>query len=252
MAAAQPRPNLKREEAAWSRRRLLIGVDEVGRGPLAGPVVAAAVVFPAWTVPVPGVRDSKTLSENQRAEILPGIKSSALIITVAAASVREVDRYNIRVATALAMRRAVARTCAAKIFRDGVRRSGATSYQVLIDGLAMHECGFKHEGLVDGDAICYSIAAPASSPSRCATSSCIVWPCAIPATAGNTMSATAPPNTVVPSTRSDPLDIIARPSVRLPRSPCSKDCAVIPPAASDGIALAVPGTSPRPGRATPD
>jgi ribonuclease HII len=159
MAAAQPRPNLKREEAAWSRRRLLIGVDEVGRGPLAGPVVAAAVVFPAWTVPVPGVRDSKTLSENQRAELLPGIKSSALIITVAAASVREVDRYNIRVATALAMRRAVARTCAAKIFKDGVRRSGATSYQVLIDGLAMHECGFKHEGLIDGDAICYSIAA---------------------------------------------------------------------------------------------
>ena len=67
MATAQTRPSLAREEAAWSRRRLLIGVDEVGRGPMAGPVVAAAAVFPAWSVPIAGVRDSKTLSENQRA-----------------------------------------------------------------------------------------------------------------------------------------------------------------------------------------
>jgi ribonuclease HII len=157
--AVRTRPSLEREEAAWVGRRLLIGVDEVGRGPLAGPVVAAAAVFPAWAAPVVGVRDSKTLSEAQRAELLPQIQETAIIVTVAAASVREVDRYNIRVATALAMRRAVSRACAAPAFRSGARRCGATGYQVLLDGLPMRECGFVHEALVDGDALCYSVAA---------------------------------------------------------------------------------------------
>lgn len=152
-------PSLGYEEAAWTRRRLLIGVDEVGRGPLAGPVVAAAAVFPAWAVPVEGVRDSKTLSEIRRAELLPLIVQSAVVVVVAAASVREIDRYNIRVATALAMRRAVSRACATPAFRRGAERSGATAYSVLLDGLPMRECGFQHDALVDGDALCYSVAA---------------------------------------------------------------------------------------------
>ena len=62
MPGRRTAPRLTREEAAWSERALLIGVDEVGRGPLAGPVVAAAVVFPPGADPVPGVRDSKTLT----------------------------------------------------------------------------------------------------------------------------------------------------------------------------------------------
>lgn len=157
--APHPVPTLDREDAAWCRRRLLIGVDEVGRGPLAGPVVAAAVVFPAWTTPIVGVRDSKTLSGSMRTELLPRIRETALAVAVAAASVREVDRFNIRVATALAMRRAVSRLCAAAAFIEGARRSGATGYSIFIDGLPMRECGFTHEALVDGDALCYSIAA---------------------------------------------------------------------------------------------
>ncbi len=156
---ASPCPSLSREAALWAEAHLLIGVDEVGRGPLAGPVVAAAVAFPPFAVPVRGVRDSKTLSARQRGELLPRIRSTALAIGIAAASVREIDRLNIRRATALAMHRAVARLVAGPGFREGALRGGATSYRVFIDGLPMPECGFAHEALVDGDALCYSIAA---------------------------------------------------------------------------------------------
>jgi ribonuclease HII len=157
--ASTSAPSLVREEAAWSGRALLIGVDEVGRGPLAGPVVAAALAFPPFAVPVRGVRDSKTLSARQRADLAPRIRLAALAIGIAAASVREIDRLNIRRATALAMHRAVARLVAAAGFREGALRGGATSYRVLLDGLPMPECGFVHEALIDGDALCYSIAA---------------------------------------------------------------------------------------------
>jgi ribonuclease HII len=159
MAADGLAPSLVREEDAWSGRALLIGVDEVGRGPLAGPVVAAAVAFPPYAIPVRGVRDSKTLSARQRAALVPGIRATALAVSVAAASVREIDRLNIRRATALAMRRAVARLIASAGFRDRALRGGATGYRILIDGLPMPECGFEHHALVDGDALCYSIAA---------------------------------------------------------------------------------------------
>lgn len=159
MTAGGLAPSLVREEEAWSSRALLIGVDEVGRGPLAGPVVAAAVAFPPYAVPVRGVRDSKTLSARQRAELLPGLRTTALAIAVAAASVREIDRLNIRRATALAMRRAVVRLLVSTGFRDKALRGGATGYRILLDGLPMPECGFEHCALVDGDALCYSIAA---------------------------------------------------------------------------------------------
>ena len=159
MARSDALPSLKREEAVWSGRALLIGVDEVGRGPLAGPVVAAAVAFPPFTTPVRGVRDSKTLSGRQRAELVPQIRESALVVSVAGASVREIDRLNIRRATALAMQRAVARAVAASGFRHRALQAGATSYQILIDGLPMPECGFVHDALIDGDALCYSVAA---------------------------------------------------------------------------------------------
>ncbi len=106
-----------------------------------------------------GVRDSKTLSARQRADLAPRIRGTALAIGIAAASVREIDRLNIRRATALAMHRAVARLVAAPGFREAALRGGATGYRVLIDGLPMPESGFAHEALVDGDALCYSIAA---------------------------------------------------------------------------------------------
>jgi ribonuclease HII len=105
------------------------------------------------------VRDSKTLSARQRAALVPGIRSTALALSVAAASVREIDRLNIRRATALAMRRAVARLLASPGFREKALRGGATGYRILLDGLPMPECGFRHDALVDGDALCYSIAA---------------------------------------------------------------------------------------------
>jgi len=156
---ARSGPSLAHEQAAWEQRAILIGVDEVGRGPLAGPVVATAIVFPPWTAVLPGVRDSKTLSAAQRAALLPGIQATRLGVSVAAASVREIDRLNIRVATALAMRRAVARLLAGPGFRAAALRAGGTSWRILVDGLPFPECGFDHEALVDGDALCYTVAA---------------------------------------------------------------------------------------------
>ena len=145
-----PVPSLRHEQAAWAASRVLIGVDEVGRGPLAGPVVAAAVAFPPRLRRVRGLRDSKVLSHLQRAALLPRLRATALAIGVGAASIREIDRFNIRVATAMAMRRALAR----------VRRAlGTTEALVLIDGLPFPEVGCEHQALVDGDALCYSIAA---------------------------------------------------------------------------------------------
>jgi ribonuclease HII len=127
---------------------LLIGVDEAGRGPLAGPVVAAAVVFPPNVKRILGLRDSKLLSARQREHLLPRIRERAIRISVAAASVREIDRLNIRVATALAMRRAIGRALI-----------GLDRWQILVDGLPFPEIGYAHEALVDGDAWCASIAA---------------------------------------------------------------------------------------------
>jgi ribonuclease HII len=144
------RPTLDRERAAWSEARLLCGVDEAGRGPLAGPVVAAAVVFPVDHDPPAGVRDSKTLSARQRAALLPLIRTHALALGVGAASVREIDRLNIRVATALAMHRAV---------KKALATLKTLETMVVLDGLPMKELGYAHEAVVDGDAHCVTIAA---------------------------------------------------------------------------------------------
>ena len=149
------RPSLKRERAAWADERLLVGVDEAGRGPLAGPVVAAAVVFPARCTAVRGLRDSKVLPAKVRLRLAQRIRQRALGFAVGAASPREIDRLNIRVATALAMRRAIRRLVTRGPFAPGI------SYHILIDGLPLPEIGYEHEALVDGDARCHSIAAAA-------------------------------------------------------------------------------------------
>ncbi len=144
------RPTLDREKIAWKGGGLLIGVDEAGRGPLAGPGVAAAVVFPVDIRRSKTIRDSKTLSELQRNVAAAKIRAMAFAIGVGAASSREIDRINIRRATALAMRRALARVLC---------RCDARSAAICIDGIAMPEIGFDHEALVDGDALCLSISA---------------------------------------------------------------------------------------------
>ena len=133
-------------ELAWFARgvRRLAGVDEAGRGPLAGPVVAAAVLLSPEAPRLEGVDDSKQLPRRRREQLAAAIVST-LPVGVGAASTREIDRLNIRVATALAMRRAVLRL-----------PGGAEA--VLVDGLPMAEIGLAHEALVGGDRKSYAIA----------------------------------------------------------------------------------------------
>src|SRR5919109_4221579 len=103
-----PRPTPARERAVWAEEILLVGVDEAGRGPLAGPVVAAAVVFPIGCAAVRGLRDSKLLPAPVRSKLADRVRRRVLAYGVGAASAHEIDRYNIRVASAIAMRRAIA------------------------------------------------------------------------------------------------------------------------------------------------
>ena len=142
-----PRPSLERELTLWSAGGgLVAGLDEAGRGPLAGPVVAAAVVFPPFCKPIRGLRDSKLLPPSKRARLARIVRSRALAVAVGAASVREIDRLNIRRASILAMRRALGRL-------------GCAPDLVLVDGLPAPELGCPHEAIIDGDAHCHSIAA---------------------------------------------------------------------------------------------
>jgi ribonuclease HII len=103
-------PTLERESALWAEGcRHVAGVDEVGRGPLAGPVVAAAVIFYPDRGPLEGLRDSKQMTPRQRDRMADAIRSHVFRWAIGAASVREIDRNNILRATALAMRRALHR-----------------------------------------------------------------------------------------------------------------------------------------------
>lgn len=124
---------------------LILGVDEVGRGPLAGPVVACAVLLGPECVALPGVTDSKALSAAQRARVLPLIRGAARAIGIGAASVREIDALNIHRATALAMRRAIARVVPPWDL-------------LLVDGTPFPALGLAHTAVVQGDAHCLSIA----------------------------------------------------------------------------------------------
>jgi ribonuclease HII len=145
-------PRLKHERAAWSLGQLLVGIDEVGRGPLAGPVVAAAVCFPMNHHGIRGVRDSKQVPDHdERARLAHRIRAEALAFGLGAASVREIARDNIRRATATAMRRALGR-CRARLATE-------THILILIDGLPMIELDAPHQALVQGDAHCHAIAA---------------------------------------------------------------------------------------------
>lgn len=124
---------------------LLAGVDEVGRGPIAGPVVACAVIMPPDTRAIAGVDDSKRLTHDQRVRLAVKIRERAIAFSLGAASVHEIDRINIYQASVLAMRRALERL---KVAPD----------HVVIDGRRMRTLPIPHTAVVHGDARCFSIA----------------------------------------------------------------------------------------------
>lgn len=142
-------PSLERERALWaSGCSRIAGLDEVGRGPLAGPVVAAAVILMEGQGPIEELRDSKVMTAKQRERVALVVRGSALALGIGAASVREIDRLNIRRASALAMRRALSQL---PLVPD----------HVLVDGRPVPELECEHEALIDGDARSHSIAAAA-------------------------------------------------------------------------------------------
>jgi ribonuclease HII len=125
---------------------MIAGVDEVGRGPLAGPVVTAAVILSPDDPMLGQYRDSKKLSEKKRLMMYRNIRRHAVAYAVAQASVEEIDRLNILHATMLAMRRAV----------DGLDQRPA---KVLVDGNRVPELAVPAEAIVGGDDSVQCIAA---------------------------------------------------------------------------------------------
>jgi len=130
---------------AWDVPGLVAGVDEAGRGPLAGPVVAAAVILDELH-PIKGLADSKQLSAARREALYDEIRAKALCCSVAQASVEEIDRLNILQATMLAMQRAV----------QGLRLKPT---KVLVDGNRLPALDVLAEAIVQGDAKVQAISA---------------------------------------------------------------------------------------------
>jgi ribonuclease HII len=130
---------------AWDITGLIAGVDEAGRGPLAGPVVAAAVILDDMN-PIKGLNDSKKLSPMRREKLYDEIRAKALCCSVAQASVEEIDQLNILQATLLAMRRAV----------EGLRLK---PHKVLVDGNRLPLLDVLAEAIVRGDATVPAISA---------------------------------------------------------------------------------------------
>ena len=129
----------------WDPPGLVAGVDEAGRGPLAGPVVAAAVILDELQ-PIAGLADSKALTAARRERLFDEIRAKALCCAIATASVEEIDRLNILQATLLAMRRAV----------EGLRLRPA---RVLVDGNRIPVLPVPAEAIVKGDALVPAISA---------------------------------------------------------------------------------------------
>ena len=130
---------LRAEQASlvWDAPGLIAGVDEAGRGPLAGPVVAAAVILDDLN-PIMGLADSKKLTALKRERLYDEIRAKALCCSIAEASVEEIDALNILQATLLAMRRAV----------DGLRLK---PHKVLVDGNRLPVLDVLAEAIVKGD-----------------------------------------------------------------------------------------------------
>lgn len=134
------------EDSLYDDRIVTIcGVDEAGRGPLAGPVCAAAVILPPY-LDIPGLDDSKKLSDKRRRELLPIIKEQAVAYGIGFASHEEIDRINILQATFLAMERAIAQL------------DGKADF-ALIDGNREKDFGLPVKTVVKGDSLSANIAA---------------------------------------------------------------------------------------------
>ena len=125
--------------------RYICGVDEAGRGPLAGPVCAAAVILP-HNIDIPGLNDSKKLTDKRRRELMPIIKESALAYGIAFADENEIDEVNILQATFLAMERAIGQL-------------DIKPELALIDGNRQKDFGLPVKTIVHGDSLSASIAA---------------------------------------------------------------------------------------------
>jgi len=138
---------LKAEQTAlsWDIPGLVAGVDEAGRGPLMGPVVAAAVILDELN-PIKGLADSKKLTALRREKLYDEIRAKALCCSIAEATVEEIDSLNILHATMLAMKRAV----------EGLRLK---PNKVLVDGNRLPTLVILSEAIVGGDALVPSISA---------------------------------------------------------------------------------------------
>ncbi len=139
--------SLKAEQTAlsWDFPGLMAGVDEAGRGPLMGPVVAAAVILDELN-PIKGLADSKKLTPLKREKLYDEIRAKALCFSIALATVEEIDRLNILQATLLAMQRAV----------EGLRLK---PHKVLVDGNRLPVLRMLSEAIVKGDALVPAISA---------------------------------------------------------------------------------------------
>jgi ribonuclease HII len=139
--------SLQPEQVAlmWDVPGLIAGVDEAGRGPLAGPVVAAAVILDELN-PISGLADSKKLTPLRREKLYDEIRAKALCCSIAQASVQEIDELNILQATLLAMRRAV----------QGLRLKPV---KVLVDGNRLPVLDVLAEAIVRGDSLVPAISA---------------------------------------------------------------------------------------------
>ncbi len=138
---------LKAEQApfVWDTPGLVAGVDEAGRGPLMGPVVAAAVILDDLS-PIKGLADSKVLTALRRDKLYDEIRAKALCFSIAQATVEEIDKINILQATMLAMKRAV----------EGLRLK---PHKVLVDGNRIPTLVIVAEAIVGGDALVPAISA---------------------------------------------------------------------------------------------
>lgn len=125
--------------------KMICGVDEAGRGPLAGPVCAAAVILPP-NIEIPGLNDSKKLSDKRRRELFPIIKETALAYGIGFADHKEIDDINILQATFLAMERAISQL-------------SVTPELALIDGNREKDFGIPVKTVIHGDSLSASIAA---------------------------------------------------------------------------------------------
>ena len=144
-AAEQKNWLLYEQAAREAGYTAVCGVDEAGRGPLAGPVFAAAVILPPGLF-IPGLNDSKKLSEKKREELFPVILEQAAAYGIASASVEEIEAYNILNATFLAMRRAVEQLRPPADF-------------ALVDGNRLPPLDIHAQAVVKGDALCACVAA---------------------------------------------------------------------------------------------